>query len=171
MLFNALYIRWIHVKIFFDFFSPKLAKMPFLWFCIIFRGGENIGLLRLFCRYFAVFCHAKRSRSIYGIAQQSSVSTLWEILHFIQNDRGLRGARSRTMTADTDFAIVPLVSMVPIVSKKITRDERDPRDEREVSDNDRWYRLRYCPFCLYRPYRLKKSIRSLRLCRGWLSYF
>ena len=27
--------------------------------------------------------------------------------------------RSRTMTADTDFAIVPFVSIVPIVSKKV----------------------------------------------------
>ena len=115
------------MEIFFDFFSPKLAKMPFLWFSIIFRGGENIGLLRLFCRYFAVFCHAKRSRSIYGIAQQSSVSTLREILHYVQNDRGLRGVRSRTMTADTDFAIVPFVSMVPIVSKKNNKRRERPK--------------------------------------------
>ena len=32
------------------------------------------------------------------------------------------------MTADTDFAIVPFVSIVPIVSNKITRDERDLSD-------------------------------------------
>ena len=31
-------------------------------------------------------CHAERKRSIYGIAQQSNVSTLREILHFVQND-------------------------------------------------------------------------------------
>ena len=38
---------------------------------------------------------------------------------------------------DTDFAIVPFVSLVPIVSKKIIREIRDlsdQRDESEVSD-------------------------------------
>ena len=35
---------------------------------------------------FAVLCHAERKRSIYGIAQQSNVSTLREILHYVQND-------------------------------------------------------------------------------------
>ena len=32
------------------------------------------------------FCHAERKRSIYGIAQQSNISTLREILHYVQND-------------------------------------------------------------------------------------
>ena len=43
-------------------------------------------LLSLVIMECPAFVHAERKRSIYGIAQQSNVSTLREILHFVQND-------------------------------------------------------------------------------------
>ena len=49
-------------------------------YSVIARLGTSRGNLSL------SVCHAERKRSIYGIAQQPNVSTLREILHYVQND-------------------------------------------------------------------------------------